>query len=59
MSVRVLVPSCACVMAGLGCFVEKPMFSSWVWKGPRISHAVKYRWLVIMDLPIESAEVRK
>jgi len=56
---RVSVPSCAYVMVGFGCFTEKPMFGSCEWKDPRISYAVKCRWLVMMDLSIELAEMRK
>lgn len=33
MAIRISVPSCACGMAGWGCFVEKFTFGSWDWKG--------------------------
>lgn len=57
--IRFTIPSCVFVLAGLGCFIQKLKFGSWGWKDPRISHAVNYQCLVMMDLLIGHSKVRR
>lgn len=59
MAIRISVPSCACGMAGWGCFVEKFSLVPVIGKVGKAPHTVKYQWLVMKDLSIQHSEVRK
>lgn len=53
--IKISVHSCACVMVVCLVLLRNPC--SWDWKDPRASHAVQYRYMVMMDL--STAEMGK